>query len=111
MEEQRIAVLISSVLEDEEAIHKEQAEQILSLRGNGRQSTLSAVAAALDRDQEAHVRVPFYYSDVCCRKSDADFKSDYRVDRATFKMLCQLVSSAPEFMPSQTGSIDICIDA
>lgn len=64
-----------------------------------------AVACDLtnDRVRQTHIRVPLYFTDVCCMKSDADFKADYRMSRPTFNMLCHLIAGTPEFTPSQTG--------
>jgi hypothetical protein len=65
---------------------------------------------ANDRVREAHVRVPLYFTDVCCMKSDADFKADYRVTRPTFNKLCHLVAGTPEFTPSQSGKVlELCV--
>ena len=109
MDGSKQTVVLISLLNEEEALQMEQAVQ-LQIASNSRQLLSSAaVGIGLQESEkevrETHVRMQLYYSDVCCRKSDADFKSDYRVDRTTFGMLCQLVASSSEFMPSQTGNI------
>ena len=50
-----------------------------------------------------HIRMTNYFVNVALRKSEADFKADYRINKNTFRMLCNLMSESPEFQKDQSG--------
>jgi len=93
--------------DDEVRKQVESVEMFEQLHKAQRRHRLSQIVGTLELNEwpagsrESHIRVANYYTDVCVRKSDSDFKADYRICRSTFLSLCQLL--APDLLKTHSG--------